>query len=118
MAGYCHQVNTTDPWCGLFLAHCLAQFGIRPPFKPGSELQRGFLRSYAWSVWGKPSWRLPGDVIVLDMGGHHHVTFYVDDNRDGTWATMGACQGPKHITGLWNYRADLCVAVRRPKEYR
>lgn len=114
MADYCRQVNTVDPYCGLFLAHCLSQFGYRPPFKAGS-IQRGFLRSYAWSTWGKPSWRLPGDVLVLDMGGFHHVTFYVDDNRDGTWLTLGASQGPEHITGLWNYKADLCVAARRPK---
>jgi hypothetical protein len=113
LAAYCQQVNATDPWCGLFLAHCLSQMGYRPPFKPPG-LQQGFMRSYAWSVWGLPSWRLPGDVVVLDRGGYHHCTFYVGDNGDGTWSCLGASQGPSFETRLWNYKASQCVAVRRP----
>jgi hypothetical protein len=118
MADYCryvaHDVSVSDRWCGLFLAHCVTQIGYCPPFKPTS-LAQGFLRPFAWSVWGKPSWRLPGDIVVLDLGGWHHAAFYVSDNGDGTWSCLGASQGRDYTTGIVSYKGDYCVAVRRPE---
>jgi hypothetical protein len=113
MADYCRQVTASTPSCGLFPAYCLSLLGHRPPFH-ADYVVRGFMRAFAWSTWGQPSWRVPGDVVVLDMGGWHHTTFYVDDNRDGTWNCLGAAQGPKHEISLWSFKAEQCAAVRRP----
>jgi hypothetical protein len=113
MSDYCRTVTPSTPSCGLFPAYCLSQLGHRPPFH-SDHIVRGFMRAFAWSTWGVPSWRLPADIVVLDMGGWHHVTFYVGDNGDGTWACLGAAQGPKYEINIWNFKGAQCVAVRRP----
>ena len=126
MAPYCEQVcrelatAEQQNWCGLYLAYCLAQVGHKPPFKAtraGFARQHGFMRPFTWSIWGKPAWRLPGDVVVFDLGGFHHAAFYLGDNGDGSWACLGAAQGPDYTTCIWHYRGAFCVAVRRPHDF-
>lgn len=101
-----------DGDCGLFVGYCFARVAIRPPFFPTHE--RSFLRAFAWSAWGVPAWRVPGDVVVIDRGGWHHVGFYLGERGD-SWGLLGATQGPNREIKEWYFQSASCVAVRRPE---
>ena len=113
MANYCLLVTPTSPWCALFVAHVFARHKIRPPFNYQDEA-RSFLRAYAWSVWGDKvasKDRRPGDIVVLDINGGHHVGFYVSD-RNGRCYMLGGNQEDQ--VKIKDYAARRCVAIRRP----
>ena len=100
-----------DGDCGLLVAYCFARVAIRPPFFPTHE--RSFLRAYAWTAWGQPAWRTPGDVVVIDRGGWHHVGFYLGEKGD-SWGLLSATQGPNREIKEWFFNSAGCAAVRRP----
>ena len=101
-----------DGDCGLFVGYCFTRVGIRPPFYPTHE--RSFLRAFAWSVWGRPAWRMPGDVVVIDRGGWHHVGFYLGEKGPEAWGLLSATQGANREIKEWYFPSAGCAAVRRP----
>ncbi len=110
---YCNLVTPTTPWCALFVAYVFASHNIRPPFAPRDEA-RSFLRAYSWSVWGdkvSPKHRRPGDIVILDINGGHHVGFYVSD-RNGRCYMLGGNQEDQ--VKIKDYASRRCVAIRRP----
>ena len=82
MQSYCdlYQHDET-PWCGLAAAYCMAEAGIRPPYKKGSDTD-SFLWAQAWA--SDPGYqpisspRL-GCVVVMTRSGGGHVTLYESD---------------------------------------
>src|SRR5437870_3038531 len=64
MAAYCASyTHDTISWCGLTVAYCMAQAGIRPPFGPGDTDR--FLWALAWKQFGETvTTPQPGDVLV------------------------------------------------------
>lgn len=100
-------------WCGLTTAYCMAMNGIRPPFKPGDDLNC-FLWADAWSRWGIASTinaAEPGDILVFKWAsGGHHVTLL--DHADGdTFYCRGGNQGD--AVKVSPFLKNQCYAVRK-----
>ncbi len=113
MAGYCASVSNGAyfSWCGATVGYCMARSGILPVF--GAVDTNRFLYAMAWLGWGTPvSTPLAGDVVVFDFGGgDHHVTLFVSDNGDSTWACLGGNQ--THAVKLTNFKKSSAMGVRR-----
>lgn len=80
------------PWCGTFVASCMAASGFKPP--------RGFVgvRAKAWASWGiaipTNVTRPPiGTIAVFDRAGGGHVGFVAGVHRNGDLAILGGNQG-------------------------
>jgi uncharacterized protein (TIGR02594 family) len=78
MASYCAQYrHDATPWCGLCVAYCMTQAGVRPVF--GETDTDKFLWARAWDDprWGdvldEPR---PGCVVVMSRQGGGHVTLF------------------------------------------
>jgi hypothetical protein len=111
---YLDHASAHEGNCGLFVAYCFCQVGIFPPFVPTSP-ERSFLRAFAWTQWGLPGWRTPGDVVVINRGGWHHVGFYLDERKGPDyWNLLCATQGPNREICEWYFQSVGCVAVRKP----
>lgn len=69
-------INVTDdetPWCGLFAAHVMNHFGIKPP--PIA------VRASSWSTWGRALLNpRPGCILTFTREGGGHVGFYVGED--------------------------------------
>lgn len=107
MASYAHSyVHDSIPWCGQFVAACLATNGIRPVFGPTDT------DKYLWAAaWGKPGPELiqldpkhlfPGAIMVFTRDGGGHVSFY--EGEDDT---------AYHIRG--GNQSDMVNVVRKAK---
>ena len=66
------------------------------------------------AVWGQPAWRTPGDVVVIDRGGWHHVGFYLGEKGPEAWGLLSATQGANREIKEWYFPSAGCAAVRRP----
>lgn len=82
--------NDGVPWCGLFVAHCITQAGLKPP--PIA------IRAKAWAAWGDSvgttATRPPlGCVAVFGRDGGGHVGFVESVNTDGSLNILGGNQG-------------------------
>ena len=78
MQTYCdlYQHDET-PWCGLTVAYCMSESGVRPVFGPTDTDK--FLWAKAWEdvEWGyELSSPRPGCVVVMSRSGGGHVTLY------------------------------------------
>lgn len=77
---------TTDsiPWCGLFVAYCLAESGIKPVDKP--------LWALNWNHFGE-SLKTPvfGAIISLHRTGGGHTGFVVSQDKS-YWHVLGGNQ--------------------------
>lgn len=71
------------PWCGLFVAHCLNENGIKPP--------KGFLAAKSYAEWGTEIKPTPGAVLVFGRQGGGHVGFYVAED-DSAYHVLGGNQ--------------------------
>lgn len=95
------------PWCGLFVAACVAEDGLTPaPIA---------VRASSWSKWGKalaPADLAPGAVLVFQRPGGGHVGFYVGENATA-YQVLGGNQGDA-VTLAWIAK-DRCVARRWPE---
>jgi uncharacterized protein (TIGR02594 family) len=94
------------PWCGLFVAHCVAEDGIAAaPIA---------VRAKAWATWGAniAGERVaPGAVLVFERQGGGHVGFYVGEDKT-SYHVLGGNQGDRvSITRLEKSR---CIARRWP----
>ena len=64
------------PWCGVFVAACLAEDGI--------EAAPIAMRAKAWATWDQsvqPERIALGTVLVFERPGGGHVGFYVGEDR-------------------------------------
>jgi uncharacterized protein (TIGR02594 family) len=114
MKSYCDAEKSQDyfSWCGLTVGYCMAKAGIAPVF--GTSDTGRFLWAAAWMGWGTPvSNPQPGDVVIFNLGNNdHHVSLFVKDNGDGTWACHGGNQG--HQVTVSNFHKSNVMGVRRP----
>ena len=94
------------PWCGLFVAKCLAEDGI-----PAAPIA---VRAKAWASWGAnlAAERLaPGTVLVFDRAGGGHVGFYVGEDLT-SYHVLGGNQGDR--VSIMRLDKSRCVARRWP----
>jgi uncharacterized protein (TIGR02594 family) len=94
------------PWCGLFIATCLAEDGIAAaPIA---------VRAKAWATWGvalRPEKLAPGAVLVFERPGGGHVGFYVGEDA-AAYHVLGGNQGD--AVTITRIGKDRCIARRWP----
>lgn len=94
------------PWCGLFVATCLAENGI-----PAAPIA---VRAKAWANWGAnlAAERLaPGAVLVFERPGGGHVGFYVGEDTF-SYHILGGNQGDR--VSIMRLEKARCIARRWP----
>ena len=95
------------PWCGLFVATCIAEAGLDPaPIA---------VRAKSWATWGanlRMTHLAPGAVLVFERPGGGHVGFYVGED-DQAFRVLGGNQGD-NVT-ITRIEKTRCVAARWPK---
>jgi uncharacterized protein (TIGR02594 family) len=95
------------PWCGLFVAHCMAQNGLTPPPVP--------VRAKSWAEWGARlqfSRLSPGAVLVFVREGGGHVGFYVGEDATH-FHVLGGNQGD--CVSIARLPKQRCIAARWPR---
>lgn len=77
--------DSSAPWCGAFVAHCISFAGlVIPPH---------FYRAKAWLDWGiRLDTPTVGCVVVYERKGGGHVGFVVGKDRMGNLMTLGGNQ--------------------------
>jgi len=101
----------STPWCGLFIAHCLNQVGIR---KPSSAIA---LRAKWWLNFGEAedhfSNRIPlGSIAVLQRTGGGHVFFVTGVYENGDLQGIGGNQSDK--VSIARFPKSRLVGIRWP----
>lgn len=94
------------PWCGLFVATCVAEDGLAPP--PIA------IRAKSWATWGqalRPERLAPGAVLVFERPGGGHVGFYVGEDAT-MYHVLGGNQGDR--VSIMRLSKSRCVARRWP----
>jgi uncharacterized protein (TIGR02594 family) len=94
------------PWCGLFVATCLAKDGI-----PAAPIA---VRARAWATWGAnlaAAKLAPGAVLVFERAGGGHVGFYVGEDQT-SYYVLGGNQGDK--VSIMRLEKSRCIAWRWP----
>ena len=94
------------PWCGLFVATCLAEDDI-----PAAPIA---VRAKAWATWGAnlAADRLaPGAVLVFERPGGGHVGFYVGEDPTH-YHVLGGNQGDR--VSVMRLEKGRCIARRWP----
>lgn len=94
------------PWCGLFVATCLAEDGVAAaPIA---------VRAKAWATWGSnlaAAKLAPGAVLVFERVGGGHVGFYVGEDQ-ACYHVLGGNQGDR--VSIMRLEKSRCVARRWP----
>lgn len=94
------------PWCGLFVAHCVAEAGLTPaPIA---------VRASSWETWGsnlRADRLAPGAVLVFKRPGGGHVGFYVGEDATA-YHVLGGNQG--NAVSITRIEKARCVARRWP----
>lgn len=97
------------PWCGLFVAHCIASTLDREP------LPKDLLRARAWARFGAPTKPSPGAVMVFWRksrdSGLGHVGFYAGEDETA-FRILGGNQSDS-VSLAW-IRKDRLVEARWP----
>ncbi len=94
------------PWCGLFVATCLAEDGI-----PATPIA---VRAKAWAAWGqnlRDDRLAPGAVLVFEREGGGHVGFYVGEDK-AAYHVLGGNQGDR--VSIMRLEKGRCIARRWP----
>ncbi len=91
------------PWCGLFVATCIAEAGIAPP--PIA------VRASSWDAFGEPARPFVGAVLRFARPGGGHVGFAVGEDATRLFV-LGGNQGDR-VSILPIDKARL-VACRAP----
>ncbi len=95
------------PWCGVFVASCLAEDGIgAAPIA---------VRALSWADWGlalRPERLAPGAVLVFERPGGGHVGFYVGEDA-AAYHVLGGNQGD--AVTIARIAKGRCVARRWPE---
>lgn len=95
------------PWCGVFVAHCMASAGLPYP--------TFYMRAKAWSEYGSLLRRdrlAPGAILVFDRAGGGHVGFYVGEDA-GHYFVLGGNQG--NAVSVMKLGKTRLLASRWPK---
>lgn len=92
------------PWCGLFVAECMVEAGLKPPSIA--------VRAKAWATWGDECDLQKGAVLVFQRDGGGHVGFYAGETAT-TFLVLGGNQGD--AVSLAHIAKNRCVAIRWPK---
>jgi uncharacterized protein (TIGR02594 family) len=96
-----HFPNDSVPWCGLFIAHCIASTLSAEP------LPTNPLGARNWARWGAPCPPQIGALLVFWRGKRDgwqgHVGFYAGEERSGATTTHF------HVLG-GNQDNQVCVA--------
>lgn len=83
MADYAAQAGPYTPWCGIFVAKVVSEFGFKPPFGLTDTLR--WMWVDAWKTFGTVvpvGQQQPGDIIGFVYPGIlHHVTFYAGNGK-------------------------------------
>lgn len=78
--------DSSAPWCGTFVAHCITSAGLPIPAH--------WYRAKAWLGWGqKVSFPVVGCVVVFERTGGGHVGFVVGKDWVGNLMVLGGNQG-------------------------
>lgn len=93
------------PWCGLFVAHCIAEAGLPYP--------KAFPRAASWADWGRDCPPAVGAVVVFQRSGGGHVGFLVGESPANYYVLGGNQGNAVNITPIAKNRK---VAIRWPKE--
>lgn len=100
------------PWCGLFVAHCIASTLDREP------LPRSPLSARAWEKFGIPATPTKGAILVFwrksRQSGLGHVGFYAGED-DGAYRVLGGNQS-NQVSLAWVAK-DRLVATRWPATF-
>ncbi len=94
------------PWCGVFVAICLAEDGL-----PTASIA---VRAKAWATWGQnlAADRLAaGAVLVFERPGGGHVGFYVGEDPTH-YHVLGGNQGDR--VSIMRLEKVRCIARRWP----
>lgn len=100
--------NDDTPWCGVFVAHCIALRGL----KTASPA----VRAKAWATWGKAIPRETpkmGAILVFEREGGGHVGFCAGFTKTH-FKVLGGNQG-NAVSYTWILRSR-CIAQRWPGE--
>ena len=93
------------PWCGAFVAGCLARVGL--PYAAQYASAR------AWMTWGVACGPLRGAVCVLSRNGGGHVGFLAARSADGSFVQLlGGNQGDA-VTHAW-FPVERVLGYRKP----
>lgn len=98
------------PWCGLFVARCVAAAGFKAP--------RAFvgLRARQWATWGEalPLDKPPplGAIAVLSRDGGGHVFFVTGMTAAGNLVGIGGNQ--RDMVSEATFTRDRLIALRWP----
>ena len=96
------------PWCGVFVASCLAEDGIAAaPIA---------VRAMSWADWGlalRPERLAPGAVLVFERPGGGHVGFYVGEDA-AAYHVLGGNQGD--AVTIARIAKGRCIARRWPAD--
>ena len=78
--------DDATPWCGVFVAHCMAAAGIKLP--------KYWMRARDWANWGSAlSAPERGCIVVFERQGGGHVGFVVGRTLTGNLLVLGGNQG-------------------------
>lgn len=94
------------PWCGLFVAHCMAEANVKGPSNPLSAL--------AWGSWGVKTSPKLGAVLVFTRNGGGHVGFYIGET-DTAFLVRGGNQSDQ-VCDTWISK-DRLYDCRWPEGY-
>lgn len=103
-ASYGREANNSTPWCGIFCAYVLSQFGIKPP---PTKSGVGYMWVDRWLDFGTkvPVGQEKAGDLALWLNSPHHISFVT-----GTGRYVGGNQGNAVTEGA--YRTP--DAIRRP----
>ena len=115
MQAYCNGYTGDDiAWCGLTVAYCMTEAGIRPVFGP-TDTDR-WMWAQAWAgdpgdfkEIGRPT---PGTICVFTRSGGGHVTLYEHTDDDGMIACRGGNQSDQ--VNLSHYDPDTLIGFYWP----
>jgi peptidoglycan hydrolase-like protein with peptidoglycan-binding domain len=116
-AAYCDALKSGyRPWCGIFIAGCLAAAGLPVPFVQGNDLLC-FAWAPAYDTYGTPvtDGGRAGDIQRYEWhGGGEHVTFYEGNYpNDDLYHILGGNQG-NAVNIKTEPMDDELAAFRRP----
>ena len=99
---------TTDdiPWCGLFVAYCLAENGIEPVVDP--------LWALNWAKFGERVAPAYGTILAFSRNGGGHVGFYISEDQ-GAYHVLGGNQSD--MVSIARVAKSQFVAATWPSEY-
>src|SRR5262245_24857159 len=95
MENYCSGYTGDDiAWCGLCVAYCMTEAGIRPPFRQGFDTDcflwaESFASDPSYKHLGRP---VQGAICVFTRSGGNHVTMFEELDDDGDYRCRGGNQ--------------------------